>query len=230
MSIERPELALSRLLQLASPLLPVGAYSYSQGLEWAIENGSVRNAETAQRWIGDALTFYLCRFELPLLARLWHAWQEQDEHALAHWNTFFVAGRDCAEARAETLQMGYSLARLLNELDEFDGALLECLARITPVSFLLAYAGAAVAWHIPIAAGLQAYAWAWVENQVSATMKAVPLGQVAGQRMLVALGARLPVLVENAMSLQDDELSNFAPGLTLAGCLHETQYSRLFRS
>jgi urease accessory protein len=223
-------LALSRLLQLASPLLPVGAYSYSQGLEWAIDSGAVRDAPTAQRWIGDALEFYLARFELPLLWRLYQCWRSDDAAGLAHWHAQFCAGRDNAEARAETLQMGYSLTRLLGDLNAFDAALTERLAQFAPVSFPLAYAGAAAAWRIDGQAALQAYAWSWAENQVSAALKAVPLGQVSGQRMLLALGAQLPAVVAGALALDDDELSNFAPGLTLAGCRHETQYSRLFRS
>lgn len=222
--------ALSRLLQLASPLLPVGAYSYSQGLEWAIDSGTVHDGASAQRWIGDALTFYLCRFELPLLARLRRCWDADDRAGLARWNDFFCAGRENAEGRAETLQMGYSLVRLLKDLGTVDAEFVAVLATFAPASFPLAYAGAASLWRIPLAASLQAYAWSWAENQASAAMKTIPLGQVAGQRILLALGAQLPDAVAAALVLPDAELSNFAPGLTLAGCRHETQYSRLFRS
>ncbi len=223
-------IALSRLLQLASPLLPVGAYSYSQGLEWAIESGVVHDADSAQRWISDALELYLCRFELPLLWRLQQAWEAGDEAALEHWNNYFCAGRETAEARAETLQMGYSLVRLLKELDGFDADIIGQLTHLAPTSFPLAYACAATVWHIPAIAGMQAYAWSWAENQVSAAMKTIPLGQVAGQRILLALGTHIPASAQAACELKDDELSNFAPALTLAGCRHETQYSRLFRS
>ncbi len=223
-------IALSRLLQLASPLLPVGAYSYSQGLEWAIESGAVHDADSAQCWISDALELYLCRFELPLLWRLRQAWEAGDEAALEHWNNYFCAGRETAESRAETLQMGYSLVRLLKELDGFDTDIICQLTRITPATFPLAYACAATVWHIPVAACVQAYTWSWAENQVSAAMKTIPLGQVAGQRILLALGTRIPATVQAASEREDNELSNFAPALTLAGCRHETQYSRLFRS
>lgn len=223
-------IALSRLLQLASPLLPVGAYSYSQGLEWAIESGTVHDADSAQNWINDALALYLARFELPLLWRLSLAWETDDEAALTYWNNYFCAGRETAESRAETLQMGYSLVRLLKELDGFNADIMRQLTRITPATFPLAYACATSVWRIPVTAGVQAYAWSWAENQVSAAMKTIPLGQVAGQRMLLTLGARIPATVQMAGELADDELSNFAPALTLAGCQHETQYSRLFRS
>ncbi len=223
-------IALSRLLQVASPLLPIGAYSYSQGLEWAIESGAVHDAETTQRWIVDVLELYLCRFELPLLWRQRQSWDGADVAGLAYWNDFFCAGRESAEARAETLQMGYSLVRLLKDLDGFDEDIMSRLTRNTPVSFPLAYACATATWGIPATASLQAYAWSWAENQVSAAMKAVPLGQLAGQRMLFTLGARIPKAVEYACGLENDELSNFAPMLTIAGCRHEIQYSRIFRS
>lgn len=222
-------LQLSRLLQLASPLLPVGAYSYSQGLEWVIESGAVHDADTAGVWIGDALEFNLARFELPILARLRRAWDARNAAELTLWNRCYCAGRDCAEARAETLQMGYSLVRLLEAL-ELDDVALTMLARFVPVSFPLAYACATSLWEIPSNESLQAYAWSWAENQVSAALKTVPLGQVAGQRLLLRLGAKIPTAVQVASAKADADLSNFAPGLEIAGARHETQYSRLFRS
>lgn len=222
-------LQLTRLLQLASPLLPVGAYSYSQGLEWAIDSGAVHDVATASVWIGDCLEFSLARFELPVVARLREAWDSGDLEALAQWNKVFCSGRDCLEARAETLQMGYSLVRLLEALDIEDAAI-EALKRIVPVSFPLAYSCAASVWKIPVADSLLAYAWSWAENQVSAALKTVPLGQVSGQRLLLQLGEKIPHAAEAAAQREDSRLSNFAPGLAIAGARHETQYSRLFRS
>jgi len=258
-------LALSRLLQLASPMLPVGAYSYSQGFEAAIESGTVRDAETAQAWVADVLDLYLARFELPLLWRMHAAWSSGGDPA--HWNAIFAAGRDTAEARAETLQTGYSLVRLIESLDGFvqarhhphlaspiegeghasgalpleggglggggsdaDHVFLSRLKSIAPITYPLAYAFVSAAWHIPPGAASHAYAWAWLENQVAVAMKAIPIGQVAGQRILLALGARIPQIVAEMSDFPDDDISNFAPGLSLAGCRHETQYSRLFRS
>lgn len=227
MNIE--SLQLSRLLQLASPLLPVGAYSYSQGLEWVIENGAVNDVDSAGEWIGDVLEFNLARFELPILARLRRAWDARNAAELTLWNRCYCAGRDCAEARAETLQMGYSLVRLLEALD-LDDAAIALLQRFVPVSFPLAYSCATSLWQIPSEQSMQAYAWSWAENQVSAALKTVPLGQVAGQRLLLALGAKIPAAVQVAVEKADADLSNFAPGLAIAGARHETQYSRLFRS
>ncbi len=223
-------LALSRLLQLVSPMLPVGAYSYSQGLEWAIETGGVTDKESAQRWINDVLLTYQVNFELPILCRLFNAWQANDMQAIRDWDVFYQAGRDTSEALAETRQMGYSLCRLINELDSFPTAFVTKVNALNQPAFSTVYAGVANHWSIPAKDMLHGYAWAWLENQVSATMKAVPLGQVAGQKILLSLGAGLPEVITQAMQLADDEMSNFNPLLTIAGCQHETQYSRLFRS
>jgi urease accessory protein len=198
-----------RLLQLASPTLPVGAYSYSGGLEAAIEAGIVNDAASAQRWIGDVLEHSVLRMEAPLLLKL----IERPDPA---WNEQFLASRETAELRAETVQMGYSLNRLLPELG------VEPCPYEEP-SFPAAYAQAARTWGIPARQALTAYLWAWLENQVMAAVKAVPLGQTDGQKMLLALGAQLH-------EVDEAEPGNFAPGLAILSSLHETQYSRLFRS
>jgi urease accessory protein len=224
------QLALSRLLQLTSPMLPVGAYSYSQGLEWAIECGDVKDLESAKTWIGDALHTYQANFELPVLHRLYQAWQSNDMTAVTEWDAFYQAGRDTAEALAETKQMGYSLVRLLNDLKDLPEDLLTNINNLQEPAFPTVYAAIAHYWQIPAGDILQGYAWGWLENQVSASMKTVPLGQVAGQKILLALGESLPSTVQHAIALSDAEISNFNPLLTIAGCLHETQYSRLFRS
>lgn len=223
-------LALSRLLQLASPMLPVGAYSYSQGLEWAIECGDVKDLDSAKTWIGDVLQTYQANFELPVLHRLYQAWQAGDLESVSEWDAFYKAGRDTAEGLAETKQMGYSLVRLLNDLNEMPAELLSQIKRLHEPAFPTIYAAVAYFWTIPANDMLQGYAWGWLENQASACMKTVPLGQVAGQKILLSLGALLPQVVQHAMHLKDDEVSNFNPLLSIAGCLHETQYSRLFRS
>jgi urease accessory protein len=220
--------ALGRLLRLASPMLPVGAYGYSGGLEAAIESGIVHDPASTEAWVQDVLELYLARFELPILWRMQRDWA--DGEAPVEWNDRFRAGRDTAEALAETLQMGGSLVSLLIDLEEFPAAALARLKAIQPVTFPLAYAFAAAHWAIPGEAALQAYAWSWAENQVAAAMKAVPIGQVAGQRILAAVARDIPKTVARAATHPDDDISNFAPGLTLAAIRHETQYSRLFRS
>jgi urease accessory protein len=220
--------ALGRLLRLASPMLPVGAYSYSGGLEAAIESGIVHDPASTEAWIQDVLDLYLARFELPILWRMQRAWANGD--APVDWNDRFRAGRDTAESLAETLQMGGSLVLLLSDLGEFPVEALARLKATQPVTFPLAYAFAAAHWAIPAEAACQAYAWSWAENQVAAAMKAVPIGQVAGQRILAAVARDIPKIVARAATHADEDISNFAPGLTLAAIRHETQYSRLFRS
>lgn len=222
--------ALSRLLQLTSPMLPVGAYSYSQGLEWAIETGTVKDIDTAQAWIGQVMRHNQATFDLPILVRLYQAWLMQDTQLINDWNAYYLAGRDTSESLVETKQMGYSLIQLLNALPSISDDLLIALNALPTASFPAAYAGIAVEWGINEADMLHGYAWGWLENQVSAAMKTVPLGQVAGQTMLLSLADALPNLVEQAQSMADDEISNFSPLLSMAGCQHETQYSRLFRS
>jgi urease accessory protein len=223
-------LALSRLLQLASPMLPVGAYCYSQGLEWAIESGEVKDVASAQAWIGDSLQIYQARFELPVLYRLYQAWQAGDLAAVQAWDSFYQAGRDTAEGWAETRQMGYSLRRLLNDLKPMSETLVAQVNTLESPAFPTLYAAIAQHWQIPPEQALHGYVWGWLENQASAAMKTVPLGQVAGQTILLAMGEQLPQVVAGAMALPDDAMSNFNPLLSIAGCQHETQYSRLFRS
>jgi urease accessory protein len=225
-----PDLALARLLQLASPTLPVGAYSYSQGLESAVEERMVVNAATAERWIGDLLRLGVARLEAPLWRRLASAWEQPDMGAVRHWNDFFLATRETAELRAETLQMGYSLARLLADIGEFESAALDSLAQMERVTFPAAFTFTVVQWHIPAQSALIAYLWSWLENQVMAAVKCVPLGQTDGQRLLARLGAHLPALAQQSLAADDGELCNFTPALAIASSRHETQYSRLFRS
>jgi len=216
-----------RLLQLASPALPVGAYSYSQGLEAAVESGIVSDAASAGRWIGDVLELAVAPMEAPIFLRLAAAWIASDGDEVVRWNTELVASRETAELRAETLQMGHSLRSLLRDLDV---AHIERLDAIDAPGFPTVFTFAVAAWRIDVRDALSAYLFAWIENQVMAAVKAVPLGQTDGQRMLGALGQRIAAIVEAAAAARDEDLCNFAPGLALACARHETQYSRLFRS
>jgi urease accessory protein len=224
---ERAALPLARLLQLASPALPVGAFSYSQGLESAVEAGLVRDRATASRWIGDVAALSLARWELPVLARLMAAWSAGDAQLTGTWNARFLASRESAELRAETVQMGYSLASLLRQLEVEGHGSLDALEE---PAFPAAFALAANAWSIEPRDALTAYLWSWIENATMAAVKCVPLGQTDAQRILLEQGARIEALVAEALGLEDDALSNALPNLALLSARHETQYSRLFRS
>ncbi|MDD3765151.1 MAG: urease accessory protein UreF [Nevskiales bacterium] len=217
--------ALGALLQLSSPALPVGAYSYSQGLERAIEDGLIHDAASAQEWIADSLKLVLGRFEAPVWLRLRAAWDAADRTVFAAWNELFIATRETRELRAETLQMGYSLRKLLGDLGY--GSPVEADAEL---SFPAAHAYASACWKISPSVGLHGYLYGWLENQVTAALKTVPLGQVAGQRMLLALRPEVSGVVDAALRMDDDALSTQAPMLGIVSSRHEIQYSRLFRS
>lgn len=216
----RPLLA---LLQLASPALPVGGFAYSQGLESAISDGLVHDAASAQRWIRDALLLALARFEAPVWLRIHDAALARDEAALRHWNDELLATRETAELRAESLQMGASMLRVYAPLNLTAPSLPDA-------TYTAGFAMACAQLGIARLDGLAAYLWAWLENQVLVAVKTVPLGQQAGQAMLLALHGAVQQAVDAAAALSDDELGTAAIGFALRSARHETQYSRLFRS
>jgi urease accessory protein len=225
-----PTMALVRLLQLASPALPIGAYSYSQGLEWAVEAGTVRDAATAATWIGDLLELVVATGEAAVAWRLLDAARRRGWREFASWNTWFCASRETAELRAETEQMGAALIKLAAALELLDAEATEELARWPALSLPAAYALSARGFEIDSHDALVAYVWSWLEAQAAAAIKCVPLGQVAGQRLLKTLGEHIPGVVVAARATLDDDVTSFAPGLALASARHETQYTRLFRS
>ncbi len=216
-----------RLWQMISPTLPVGAYAYSQGLETAIDSGWVSDEQGTQDWICGLLRNSLAQLDLPILIRLYGAWNQNDMASLEHWNRFLLASRESAELLAEDQQLGAALHILLSDLGITAAAEWD---RQRPSSFAAMFALGASRWHIPLTDVLGGYGWAWCENQVAAAIKLVPLGQTAGQRILSHL---IPAISEStalALTLDDDEIGASAPGLGIASALHETQYSRLFRS
>lgn len=224
-------LTLTRLLQLASPALPVGAYTYSQGLEWAVESQVVRDEASSGRWIGDLLQLGIGRYEAPLVAAALTAWTGADDATLNGLNARFLASRETAELRAETVQMGYSLRRLAGELNDPALAPVVTWASSVPeVAYPVLWAGFAFAWSVDAPEALAAYLWSWAENQVLAALKAVPLGQAAGQRLLAQLGGCIPAVASQAAVLPESDWCNLAPAFAIASSRHETQYSRLFRS
>jgi len=225
-----PTLALVRLLQLASPALPIGAYSYSQGLEWAASMGEVRDAATARTWIASALEHSIAPGEAAVAWRAMNAAQAEDWPELSEWNDWFRVSRETAELRAETEQMGTSLLKLASDLEVIDTPARAAASTLSPITLPGAYALIVRGFSVPVESALAAYVWSWLENQVLAAIKTIPLGQLAGQRLLLDLGARIPAAVTIARSLAAADVSSFAPGLALASSQHETQYSRLFRS
>ncbi|RQW29029.1 urease accessory protein UreF [Rhodobacteraceae bacterium CH30] len=222
-------LAALQLLRLASPSLPIGGYSYSQGLESALELGLVRDSRSAQAWIAGVLTGPLSRFEAALLVRVWCSLNADDTSTLVALNARLLASRDGSEMRAETEQMGYSLRTLLAALPEGQGRWPAVLAG-GPVALPVAWAVAAFQLELDAAQAVEAFLWGWTENQVMVLMKAMPMGQTSGQQLLSALLPDIAQAVQTALTLADEDISNFAPMLAWVAAQHETQYSRLFRS
>jgi urease accessory protein len=218
--------AVLRLCHLVSPAVPVGAYAYSQGLEYAVQAGWVTDESSALEWLQGLSRHSLATLELPLLMRLHRAWSDGDDTAVQHWNAQLLARRETAELRAEELHLGRSLAKVLCEFDMVAAH----IWRDASPSLAAMFALAAVNWKIPAVESAGGYLWMWSENQVLAGVKLIPLGQSAGQRLLHALIAEMPALVNSAASVADDDISTGAISLGLASALHETQYTRLFRS
>ncbi len=218
---------LLRLLQLVSPALPVGAYAWSAGLEQAVEQGWVHDEASAGLWILGLLGHVQARVDVPVLVRLHRAWNAGDGTAVNRWNAYLYACRESAELRAEDRHLGNALARLLLDLDVEAARPWRQASR---TCFATPFALAAAHWGIDPVPAAQGYLWAWTENQVAAATRLVPLGQTAGQRLLSSATGLIPQVVATGVALDNESLGASAPGQALASTLHETQYSRLFRS
>jgi urease accessory protein len=225
------DLALLGLLQLVSPALPIGAFAFSQGLESAFELGWVSDEASLGEWLDGVLEDGLTRCELPVLARLMTAWADGDGESVAFWDTWLAANRETAELAAEDARLGASLTRLLGSLDLLpDSASPEDQALPPRAGYVTVFAWTARARGVTERQALLGFAWAWLENQLAVACKALPLGHTAAQRLVERLRPALVAAVDEALALDDDDLGPVLPGLALASALHETQYSRLFRS
>lgn len=221
-----PLTPLLRLLHLVSPALPLGAYAYSQGLEYAVHAGWVSDELTARHWLDGLSRGAVGTLDLPVLARLHRAWRRDDIVAVERWSAELLAARESAELRAEERHLGRALARVLVELGIGEAAHWNDDRATWATLFSLA----AVRWQIGQLETLMGYLWAWSENQVLAAIRLVPLGQSAGQRVLRALSDAIPQIVGRALAIADEAIAISTPAQALACSLHETQYTRLFRS
>jgi urease accessory protein len=220
-------LGLIRLLQLSSPALPIGSFAYSQGLEAAIELGLIHDEASALVFLSGVLSDGLAQLELPILVRLYGALSAGDTSAAERWSELLLASRETRERREEERHLGRALARLLADQGVEGAAAWHARNTVTHAA-LFALGG--VAFGVPRDALLFGYAFSWAENQVGALSRLVPLGQLAAQRVLAALGALIPDICARAFELPDSELGATLPTLAIASALHETQYSRLFKS
>lgn len=219
-------------LWLASPALPVGGFSYSEGLEAAVDAGLVHDEASAADWLADQLHLSLARSDLAVVAQAIPAWRAGDLARIGALNGWVLATRETQEFRLQTEQMGRSLQAWAQSLGALGGGVLQQLqaADLQPPTYPVAMACAAAASGAPLADSLAGFTFGWAENMVQAAIKSVPLGQSAGQRMLARLVAEIQGAVGQAMSLGDEDRQAFSPLLAILSARHETQYSRLFRS
>jgi urease accessory protein len=219
--------ALLRLMQLVSPALPVGAYAYSQGMEYAVHAAWLQDEASVARWILGLLQNPLSRLDVPVLARLYAAWESSDRDAVEYWSAFLSASRESRELQDEDRQLGMALARLLKDLGIEESA---AWVNHPKASLATLFSLAAFRWQVPLVSAAQGYLWAWTENQVAAAIKLVPLGQTAGQRILSQASAVIPAAVNCGLVLNDEDIVFVSQRLAMGSALHEEQYSRLFRS
>ncbi len=222
--------ALLALLQLTSPALPVGAYSYSEGLETLIDRQLIINANQLQLWLTESLTIGSVGIEAAISLRAYRAWKGHDLDRLAYWNHWLSATRESHELQQQNWQMGRSLLKLLRDLQPQESWVELETALGENCNFAIAFALAAVEGEMDERTMLMGYLYSWVSNLVSAGVKLIPLGQTDGQRLLLKLGIPLVAAVDRALIVPDEDLFSCNWGLALASMTHETQYSRLFRS
>jgi urease accessory protein len=222
-----PAPALLRLLQLVSPALPIGGFNFSQGLEYAIEAGWVRDEASALGWIAGLMGASVGTLDVPVLRRLHQAASSNDAAAVDIWSRFLIASRETSELRAEDRHLGRSLAKVLAEAGLEEARSWQTRPDAT---FATLFALACSHWRIGVDQCAWGYLWTWAENQVLAAVKTVPLGQTAGQRMLDALIAQIPPVARSAAKLEAENIGSAAPMHLIASAAHETQYTRLFRS
>ena len=223
-----PDRQLLRLLQLASPLLPVGGYSYSEGLESLILQGIIADRSTLQAWIESELQAGAIRIDTAVMDRAYLAGLELNPERLQYWNHWLSAVRETEELRQQSWQMGGSLAKLVVELTPGIQDLITAIAR--PCHYAIAFGVAAQYWQIDRQAAILAYLHSWATNQIGVGVKLIPLGQTAGQQIVWQLQGELDLLAQIIPTLADRDLHACSWGSSLASMQHETLYSRLFRS
>ncbi|PUE59480.1 urease accessory protein UreF [Limnohabitans curvus] len=221
--------ALLQLIWLASPALPIGGFSYSEGLEAAIDHGLVHDEHSAAEWLMDQLHLTQSRGDMAVLGEMITAWQALDHERLETLSQWVHATRESAELRLQSEQMGRSMLEWLRNQEAIDSATIALCNRWVP-TYPLMFALALSRTGASLEQCLQTYAFGWAENMVQAAIKSVPLGQNSGQRMLTKLAQHIAPAVSHAMQVNDDTRQAFSPMLAILSAQHETQYSRLFRS
>ena len=216
-----------RLFQLISPSLPTGSFTYSQGLEWVIDYGWVVDQNSLVAWLVSILHNSFRELELPLLQRLYNAAEQKKLDQFKHWADYTVAVRETNELRLEEINRGRAMSKLLLQLDlEIAHDWLE----VTNYCQVAGFALAAVNWNIDLQDTALGYTWGWLENMVMAAVKVIPLGQTSGQKALAILSEKAQFIVDEGLQVKDEEIGGSSPAFAIASCMHEKQYTRLFRS
>lgn len=222
-------LALTRLLQLSSVSLPVGGYAFSQGMEMAIEKGWITSVSDVEDWLVLQLSENIARLDLPVLKRAMLAAEQNDAEQLVYLNDLSLASRETKELRLTESAMGEALHRLLNSLEfELPDTYKEQVN--DDFSFVVLFGFAAAKWKIPFDMCANGFTWSWLENQVAAATKLVPLGQTQAQVLLTKLQSQVECTINRSECVEYDEIGGGLPALAIASAWHERQYSRLFRS
>ena len=227
-----PAASFLQLMWLASPALPVGGFSYSEGLENAIENAGLASEAAVGDWLLDQLHITQARGDMALIAKAVGAWRRGDMEHVKVLNDWVLHTRETSELRLQTEQMGRSMADWLRNQYQSYEALMPAVRHLAalPPTYPVAFALAASSTQASVREVLLAYAFGWAENMVQAALKSMQLGQSAGQRILARLAAAIPPAADHAASLMDSERQAFSPMLAILSAQHEVQYSRLFRS
>ncbi len=220
------ELVLTRLLQLISPSLPIGGYTYSQGIEWAVEAGWIKDEKDLREWLAGLMHSNMHYLELPLLKRMLEAWAHNDQPSLEQLNQALIANRETRELRLEEANRARAFYDLLKSLEPV-AAEHEALLR---QSQLACFSFACQRWRIGFERAAQGLLMSWLENLALSAVKIIPLGQTAGQRVIFELGSQVPAVVASAGAVGDNEIGASSMALAIASANHETQYTRLFRS
>jgi urease accessory protein len=219
---------LTNILQLASPSLPVGAYTYSEGLETLIEQAIITDQDSLSFWLIQELKTGTIRMESALMVRAFISTENHDLEQLKYWNGWLTATRETEELRLQSLQMGGSLIKLLGCLQPELKTLFEQLGN--NCNYAIAFGLASYYLKIDLSSAIIAYIHSWLSNLINAGVRLIPLGQTSGQQILFNLQNDMIIIAEDVKNLTDDDLSCMSWGLSLASMQHETQYTRLFRS
>lgn len=224
------DFALLRLLQLASPALPVGAYSYSDGLENLVETDVINNQKSLSMWLEQELQCGAIRLEAAIMLRAYDCTNSNNCEGLSYWNYWLTAIKETTELREQSWQMGGSLIGLLRDLQPQQKMQNLVSAVGKPCNYAIAFGIGAAYWQIDLKAAVLGYLHSWASNLIGAGVKLIPLGQTTGQKLLLQLDTRIALTTQEILTLEDEDLSSCGWGLSLASMAHETQYTRLFRS